>query len=244
VRAVARFARWFGSAFSSLCFPPHCAICKESTDAGSHLCETCAEEIEPIREPRCERCSTPFQGAITQMFVCANCEERELHFDCAVAAYLSTGPVREFIHGFKYLRREYLRHTLAEWLARTLDDPRMTAQPFDALIPVPLHHIRRRERNFNQAEVLAQLIAPKANRPVWNAIKRVRNTPTQTRLDRSERMENLRGAFVIRRPEQVKSKHLVLVDDVFTTGSTVDECSRILRKAGAASVRVITVARA
>lgn len=197
-----------------------------------------------IKEPRCERCSSPFHASITEMFVCANCKDRDLHFDCAVSAYLSDGPVREFIHGFKYMRRSFLRHTLAGWLAETLDDPRMRALPFDAFVPVPLHHVRWREREFNQAEVLAKLIAPKAGKPVWNSLKRVRNTPTQTRLDRSERMENLRGAFVVRNPAQVKGRELVLVDDVFTTGSTVEECSRVLRKAGAKSVRVITIARA
>ena len=242
--AVGRFGRWFGSSLLSLCFPPHCAVCGLATSAGCHLCGACAEEVERIKEPRCAKCSSPFHGAITEVFVCANCEQRELHFDCAVSCYLSTGPVREFIHGFKYLRHTFLRHTLAGWLSETLRDPRMIVQPFDALVPVPLHHVRRREREFNQAEVLAKLIAPVAGKPVWDALKRVRNTPTQTRLDRSERMENLRGAFKVRRPMQVKGRHLVLVDDVFTTGSTVEECSRVLLKSGAASVRVITIARA
>lgn len=198
----------------------------------------------PIKEPRCERCSSPFHGAITELFVCTNCKERELHFDCAISCYLSDGPVREFIHGFKYLRHTFLRQTLAGWLSEALDDPRMRALPFDALVPVPLHHVRRRERGFNQAEVLAELIAPAAGKPVWDALKRVRNTPTQTRLDRSERMENLNGAFKVRDPQQVKGRDLVLVDDVFTTGSTVEECSRVLRKAGSKSIRVITIARA
>ncbi len=137
-----------------------------------------------------------------------------------------------------------LRHTLADWLAEALDDPRIAGRSFDALVPVPLHHVRRREREFNQAEVLAELVAHKAGKPVWDALRRIRSTPTQTRLDRAERMENLSGAFVVRKPVQVRGRHLLLVDDVFTTGSTVEECSRVLLKAGAASVRVITVARA
>lgn len=242
--ATGRFARWFGGSLLSLCFPPKCAICGSDTASGVHLCETCAGEIEHIREPFCARCSTPFHGAITEEFVCADCKERGQHFECAVACYLSTGPVRDFIHGFKYQRQTYLRHALAGWLAQTLDDPRIAGRPFDALVPVPLHHVRRREREFNQAEVLAELVAPKSGRPVWNALRRIRSTPTQTRLDRAERMENLSGAFVVRKPAQVDGRHLLLVDDVFTTGSTVEECSRVLLKAGAASVRVITVARA
>jgi competence protein ComFC len=244
VNAAVRFASWFGGGLLSLCFPPNCAICGSDTAAGDHLCEACASEIESIREPYCSKCSSPFHGAITEKFVCANCGDREQHFECAVACYLSTGPVRDFIHGFKYQGKTMLRNVLAGWLAESLDDPRIAGRPFDALVPVPLHHIRRREREFNQAQVLAELVAPKAGKPVWNALRRIRSTPTQTRLDRAERMENLSGAFVVRKPAQVRGRHLLLVDDVFTTGSTVEECSRVLLKAGAASVRVITVARA
>lgn len=113
----------------------------------------------------------------------------------------------------------------------------------DAFIPVPLHHVRFREREFNQAEELTRLLSKQSGIPMWNALKRIRYTTTQTKLDRSERMENLRGAFRVRHTHRVKGRHPILVDDVFTTGSTVEECSRVLLRAGAASVRVITVAR-
>jgi ComF family protein len=106
-----------------------------------------------------------------------------------------------------------------------------------------LHRARRREREFNQAEVIANLLSRHAAVPVRNAIERIRYTTTQTQLDRHERMENLRGAFRVRHPRDVKDRHLILVDDVFTTGSTVEECARVLRAAGAASVRALTVAR-
>ena len=239
-----RFARWAGRGLLSLCFPSCCGVCQAATDDNCHLCEQCGEDVERIVAPRCERCSFPFQGNISDEFTCANCNQRELHYECAVACFVADGPVRNFIHGFKYNRRTHLRRPLAEWLAATLDEPRIKSRPFDALVPVPLHHIRFREREFNQAEELANLIAPRAGKPVWNALRRIRNTPTQTKLDREERAENLRGAFVVRKPAMVKGRDLLLVDDVFTTGSTVEECSRILLKAGASSVRVITVARA
>lgn len=244
MNAVARFARWAGRGLVSLYFPACCGICKAATDDDCQLCEACAEDVKRIEAPHCERCSFPFQGNITDTFTCANCNQRELHYECAVACFVADGPVRKFIHGFKYQRHTHLRIPLAAWLAETLSDPRITARPFDALVPVPLHHIRFRERGFNQAEELANLIAPRTGKPVWNALRRIRNTPTQTKLDREERAENLRGAFVVKKPAMVKGRHLLLVDDVFTTGSTVEECSRILLKAGAASVRVITVARA
>jgi competence protein ComFC len=151
--------------------------------------------------------------------------------------------VRDFIHRFKYSQHFYLRHPLAEWLAETLEDERILARGIDAFVPVPLHPARRRERNFNQAEVLARLLAPRAGKPVLHALRRDRYTTTQTRFDRHQRMENLRNAFSVRHNAIVQNRHLILVDDVFTTGSTVDECARVLREAGAASVRVVTVAR-
>jgi ComF family protein len=227
----------------TLCFPPHCAECRAATRPGDGLCERCAAKARRIVAPFCERCSQPFDGSITQRFVCSNCEGRELHFECAVAPYRSHGIVRDLIHAFKYERRLYLRGPLAAWLAEALLDPRITGRPFAALVPVPLHHIRFREREFNQAAELARLLSRRTGVPVWDCLRRTRYTTTQTKLDRHERMENLRGAFRVRHNAPVKDSHIVLVDDVFTTGSTVEECSRVLLRAGAASVRVITVAR-
>ncbi len=125
----------------------------------------------------------------------------------------------------------------------TLDDARITAIPVEAFVPVPLHKLREREREFNQAAVLAELVAARAGVPILHCLERVRYTTTQTRHDRSERMENLRNAFELSESGDVSGRHLVLVDDVLTTGSTVDECARVLMNAGAASIRAITVAR-
>ena len=232
-----------GEALVSLLYPPHCANCGADTDGGVHLCAACAGQAKKIVAPFCRRCSEPFDGDISSEFTCANCADRTLHFDCAVARYLSRGVVREFVHRFKYDRHFYLRLPLTDWLAETLDDERIRAQPIDALVPVPLHSARFREREFNQADVLAELLGKRAGLPVLRALDRIRYTTTQTRLDRHERMENLRNAFRVRDTPAVQNRHLVLVDDIFTTGSTVDECARVLRAAGAASVRVVTVAR-
>ena len=235
--------RLAGEGFLSLLYPPHCAACGADTEAGVYLCAACAEQVKRIEAPFCRQCSQPFDGAIEGEFTCFQCKERGYHFDCAVTRFISRGVVRDYIHRFKYDRQYYLRHPLADWMAEALDDERIRSQPFDAFVPVPLHPARYRERDFNQAEVLAKLIAKRAGRPVLKALKRVRYTSTQTKLDREERMENLRNAFRVRHASAVQSRHLILVDDVFTTGSTVEECARVLRQAGAASVRVVTVAR-
>src|SRR4051812_14232378 len=125
-------ARRTGEALISLFFPPHCAGCGKDTLAGVHLCAACAAQARRIEAPFCERCSEPFEGAISDTFECANCCDRDLHFDCAVAAYLSRGVVREFIHRFKYDHERFLRLPLGGWLAEALRDARLQAHPFDA----------------------------------------------------------------------------------------------------------------
>jgi ComF family protein len=132
---------------------------------------------------------------------------------------------------------------LFDWLEEGLADPRIAARPFEFIVPVPLHRSRERTRGFNQAKVLAKMLSRRTGTPLLDCLARIRRTPTQTRFDRVERMENLLNAFKMRKNNSVQGKELILVDDVFTTGSTANECARILKKAGAVSVRVLTIAR-
>ena len=237
-----RHLRSVGVFALNLFYPPHCAICRTDTSAGEHLCPKCRASASRISSPFCEVCSAPADGQIEGAFTCPSCQERRLHFDCAITAYRSLGVVRESIHFFKYEQKFYLRRVLGEWLADNLEDPRLQA-PFDRIVPVPLHPTRQRERGFNQAKVLAQLLARRAAVPMLDALQRIRYTTTQTRLDRETRIQNLRNAFRMRKSVDVRQLHLLLIDDVLTTGSTVDECARVLKDAGAASVRVVAVAR-
>ncbi len=172
-----------------------------------------------------------------------NCGDLELAFDFATAAYRSRGPVRELIHQFKYRGRMHLRHLLGRMLWEGFRDPRLQALRLDALVPVPLHPTRRREREFNQAEVLAGLAGARLGLPVIEALRRTRYTLTQTNFHRDERFANLGDAFAPRPGVEVKGQTLALIDDVLTTGSTADACARTLRESGAAAVVVITVAR-
>lgn len=178
-----------------------------------------------------------------QEFACPNCEDRAPAFECAVSIYQAKGVLRDLIHRFKYGRQFYLRRLLAGCLAEAMHDSRMQAFPADALVPVPLHPTRLRERGFNQADALAETLSKSTHLPVLRCIERRRFTSTQTRFDRFERMQNLRNAFAMRKNSDVRGKHLVLLDDVLTTGSTLHECALVLRAAGAESVRAVTVAR-
>jgi competence protein ComFC len=227
----------------SLFYPPFCAVCAGAVEADETLCGSCAEKAPRIRPPFCAKCSQPFAGAITGSFTCANCADRELHFDAAVSAYRSRGVVREVIHSFKYSRRIHLRHLVGRWLAEALADPRLVGRRFDLIVPVPLHPARQRERGFNQAELLALALHRSTGLLVRNVLQRTRYTTTQTQFDRSERMENLRGAFRLRRGSNVQDLRMLLVDDVLTTGSTLSECASVLHEAGALSVHAATAAR-
>ena len=232
------------SAAASLLYPATCVVCSANVARAEYLCGDCQQRAPRIVPPFCAKCSEPFPGAITQTFSCANCEHRVLHFDCAVAAYRSRGLVRRLVHQFKYARQRHLRHPIAAWLRETLHDSRLRGRHFDLIVPVPLHPARQRERGFNQAELLADLLAASINLPTQTVLERTRYTTTQTAYDRAERMENLHGAFRLRKNRDVRGLQVLLIDDVLTTGSTLSECARVLRKAGAVSVHAATAARA
>lgn len=238
-----RCLRVAAEALASLLYPPHCAGCGRPVAAGITLCAPCLRDVVKVEAPFCQVCSMPFFGAIDAPFTCANCHDRHFHFTHAVAPCRSRGIVRDLIHRLKYQRAHHLRHQLATWMLEGLDDARLAGQPCEALVPVPLHATRARWRQFNQAAVLARTLGARTGLPVADCLRRTRFTTTQTRLDRRERMENLRGAFRLRHTAAVKGKHLLLIDDVLTTGCTVEECASVLMAAGAASVRVLVVAR-
>jgi competence protein ComFC len=231
-------------ALISLFYPPICTICAADVGPSEYLCGDCNAKVARIVPPFCETCSEPFPGAITDPFTCANCGHRKLYFETAVAAYRSRGVVRRVIHDFKYNRQIHLRHVVAQWLADALDDVRLRGRRFDRLVPVPLHPTRRRERGFNQADLLAELLSRRTSIPLQPVLQRIRYTKTQTAFDRAERMENLRNAFRLRKNATVQGYRVLLIDDVLTTGSTLSECARVLKVAGAVSVHAATAARA
>jgi ComF family protein len=226
----------------TLFFPSHCAHCARRIPAGADFCSDCAAAIEPVKVPRCETCSQPFEG-LTEAFTCPNCRGAAFHFVCAVSVVRSRAVIRELIHRVKYGREIWLSRVLARILTNGLDDPRLADCAFDAIVPVPLHPKRLREREFNQAAVLAHHLSRATGLPVLNALSRNRYTGTQTALDRKGRRQNLRNAFAPLKNVNVTDKNLLLVDDVLTTGSTLDACAIVLLEQGAESVRALTVAR-
>ena len=244
-----------------LLYPPACAVCQAPVTPDAAFCADCAEAAPRLSVPSCAVCSRPFPvavnadapaslAALSLHMTCANCRDRAFAFDCAVSARRHDGSVRDLIVRFKYRGEQHLRRALAEWLSEALADPRLARRPADALVPVPLHPRRRRERGYNQAEECCRALARRAKIPVWPVLRRARETGTQTLLSREERIRNLSGAFVLAGGwgarhwrNRLAGADLLVVDDVFTSGATVDSCARVLLAAGAASVRVLTVAR-
>jgi ComF family protein len=225
-----------------LLFPAHCAGCGRRVEANLDFCGDCEEGMPFLRDPLCQKCSHPFPGtqAVPE---CPNCHEAGFAFEFAVSVVQSRKVVREMIHRVKYGREIWLTRPLAGLLRRGLDDHRLRGFSIDALMPVPLHPLRLREREFNQAALLAAHLSRVSGLPVCDALQRLRYTGTQTALDRRGRRQNLRNAFSLRQNADVSDLNLLLIDDVLTTGATLDACAAALLEGGAASVRALTLAR-
>ncbi len=234
--------RPWANALGELFFPTHCVVCERAMAESRLLCASCEGAMRRITEPRCGICSHPFDGMM-DVVECPNCRGQAMNFDAGIAVMRCAGEVRELLHRFKYNKERYLRRLLGAWLAEALDDNRIADAPPDCLVPVPLHPARAREREFNQAEELARWVTRLRGVPTERLLRRRRYTVTQTRFDRKQRMRNLRDAFEVRQNARVVDKNILLVDDILTTGSTLDECARVLVEAGAASVNAIAVAR-
>ncbi|NJK90363.1 MAG: ComF family protein [Blastochloris sp.] len=190
----------------------------------------------------CERCGEPYEGEMPEIFRCSNCAGRRWHISRARAAYRAEGAVRELIHEFKYNKEFHHLPQLTSWLEEGFE--RFYAEEsWDALVPVPLYPLRKREREFNQAEELARMLGRRRGLSVWKVLERVKKTETQAKLRRSERLRNQKGAFCVKSGFDLKGRRLLIIDDVFTTGATVDACAQVLHQAGAEHLAVLTVAR-
>jgi competence protein ComFC len=226
-------------------YPEICRICEteRATAKGGFVCSKCWTQVRFIRPPFCERCGLPFDGDITTVFECTNCREMELHFSSARSAVVAKTIVLEIIHRFKYQRELWFEPFLADLLLREAV-PALRKQNWDFIAPVPLHSVKEREREFNQAELIAKHLSVAAKIPLNNnLLRRVSPTMTQTRLTKQQRAENMRGAFAIRKGVKLNGEKIIVVDDVFTTGATTSACAKVLRAAGAGEVCVWTVAR-
>ncbi len=230
--------RAWTSAALDLLYPALCPVCQARLGAARRdpLCGGCWARIARIEPPFCLVCGVPSAAAEP----CSICRAEPPPFDYARAAALYLDPLRSAVHAFKFHGKRALAGPLADLLIEQCG-PTLLAEA-DALVPVPLAPARERERGFNQAALLAERVGRALGRPVQSRwLGRARPTQPQSELTADERRRNVRGAF--RAVPAVAGRHVVVLDDVLTTGATAAECARALRAAGARIVGVLTVAR-
>ena len=243
-----RWRKWLSRSLDLL-YPPRCVVCGAGLADGRALCDVCDADLPRLPEPFCECCGEAFPGRIDGPFECPNCGKLKFSFEFARPAMVRDERTLDMIHRLKYGRELHLARDLGRLAAESFADPRLDEALVGKwpLVPVPLHRRRLQHRHFNQAREIARELALHVGLPVVDALERTRDTGHQTSLTRAQRLENLRGAFVLSRNGQLQIEKspagAILVDDVLTTGSTVDECAKTLRRAGFQKILVVTVMR-
>lgn len=221
--------------------PPRCLATGEIVDAQGMVSPAFWSQLQFIEDPFCKTCGIPFSFGTMGETLCAACMDREPLFDCSRSAVVYNEASRKMILSFKYGDRLHAIHTFIPWMLRAGQEMIDMA---DMILPVPLHHHRLRARRFNQSALLSQELARKSIKPyIADALLRTRYTVPQQGLNYRERGKNVHGAFGVNEKYSLKNKNILLVDDVFTSGATLNECARILKAAKANVVNVLTIAR-
>ena len=226
--------------------PMNCISCGDALLDNSvpYVCQPCWNTISVLPEPTCPRCHIPFTSPSTLTYspdhLCGRCRQHPPAYTKACTPYAYQGVLKDAISQFKYHGKVRLAQPLAQLMASAWNLPK----DVNGIIAVPLHPLRLREREYNQSLLLAHCLSQHLGIPVfWNVLVRTQPTIPQTTLKRSARLKNLRRAFAVTQPDMIAGKTIVLVDDVFTTGTTSHECAKTLRKSGADDVYVNTLAR-
>jgi len=238
--AIAKLARGLGD----VVFPPECVHCHgliPDDGAYRHLCAACARQLDFVQAPHCTTCGHPYYGEMAGERMCPHCEGLVPEFGEGRTAVLFKGPARSLVIELKYHRGLY---ALADMEAIFRRSPHLLEfARGSVLVPVPLHPRKLRERGYNQSALLAERLARAAGggTRVESLLRRVLDTQTQTAFDRRTRQANLKNAFALARGAGLNpALHYILVDDVFTTGSTLNSCARSLRGAGCLNLDVVT----
>lgn len=232
------FFKKIGEKILDLLYPKRCPVCDRIVPYGTKICVQCYPKLLRIGGTFCLKCGKMLSDAKTEY--CDDCLNGAHAFHSGRALYQYQGVVKKSIYRFKYAGRKEYGEFFGEQMARHLAEfIRQTGA--EAIVPVPLYAAKKRKRGFNQAEVLAENLSRCTGIPVCNLVTRVRNTVPQKQLDREERQNNLKKAFKIRQND-VKLKTTIIIDDIYTTGSTIDAVARVLLQAGVKRVYFVTLA--
>jgi competence protein ComFC len=239
---VVEIIRKFSKSCINLIYPPKCVVCNSSLPAeesnNEYLCSGCFGKIKFVIHPICEKC-----GRLSNSLICSKCNKKpKLFFNRAFHVAVYDGVFKELIHLFKYSKNDYLDRFLAGFLAETILKNQFLKES-DFIVPVPLHWQEKWRRGYNQTELLACEVSKKTRMPVLsNRLVKHRKIFSQTMLSGKERLKNVKGAFKVKNSAILRNKKILLVDDVFTTGATVNECARQLQKAKVKQINIITLA--
>ncbi|MEM7394155.1 MAG: ComF family protein, partial [Verrucomicrobiota bacterium] len=219
-------------------------ICRRGVgEEGTYLCWDCMSDILLIQPPFCRICGDPISGKVDHEYRCHFCSSNPIYLDRARSAGRYDGALRSMVQDFKYRQALWL----CDDLVKLLEAGSLAAFDCDSIqfvTAVPLHRLKMRQRGYNQAEVLARALARRLGKPMKkNMLRRIRYADTQTHLTASQRLTNVKGAFHSPERQAWQDAHVLLVDDVMTTGATVNECAKMLKESGIGRVDAITVAR-
>lgn len=231
---------------TDLLFPLSCKLCETGIRSGDlpGICKNCWSTIQFLEGPCCPRCGKPFVSgealSHSPAHVCGDCREKAPHFDRVISVAVYEKALAEAIHLFKYSKKAGWAEPLGQLLLKRVSD----FGRVDVILPVPLHHRRLRQREFNQSLLMAVEVSRSTGVPLQiDNLCRVRWTKPQIELNGEDRRKNVRRAFEVKWPDRIKDQSILLIDDVFTTGATVNECAKMLKRSGAKSVNVLTLAR-
>lgn len=231
--------------FLELIYPEKntCFICEtyDESIGDKYICSDCEKTIKKIVPPTCSKCSKPIEyKSLTEL--CQECCDEERYFEISKSPYAYEGIIKKAIYNYKYYNKIYFYKFFGNCLVNYMKDINYTN--FDCIVSVPLHSSKMRTRGFNQSELLARHISKKLFIPYVDALKRIKKTLKQSEQNKEERRKNLKDAFIVKSlPKEIINSSVLLVDDIYTTGSTVNECSKALINYGATKVYVITIAR-
>lgn len=233
-------------------YPPRCRACAEQFCGrdSEYFCAVCWDKIRLVGHPMCNICGRPFPDGSGEDHTCGVCLARPPYFvrawawACYPREEAEQHPLRQAVQKFKYGRKVSLGKPLGRLMARGCREF-LRGCDADLIVPVPLHAKRLRWRGFNQALLLARHLSGAYGIAVDPfVLRRIKETPPQTQLNEEERRRNMRGAFALESRRSIEGRKVLLVDDVYTSGATVNECSRTLKRGGATKVFVVTLARA
>ena len=221
-------------------YPPKCISCRillPLQNPARFICAYCVPLFDPIPSPLCPKCGTSVQS---ETRACSSCLGKAFHFSKNTAAFPYDDLVRDLMHEIKFRKRKRVAQGIGELWANTI---RKDCFLKDAiLVPLPMHRSKQRERGFNQAEILALELAKKHSVPAERVLIRTADTPPQAGLHPRLRAENVRDAFAIAPGHSPEGKNYILIDDIYTTGASLNECAGVLKKSGAKSVSSMTFA--